>query len=377
MGQFLAGVTRESLTVQPFPLIFREGIPLDVTITPRSSIAPPVTGGAIIEDWRVMNHDSGELVDRGNGRWLPGMEDGEAMSIALPVPGSYVVVLRLVTADGALLKEVRRDLAGDTSIPQDFAAVKGQPDYIDSFARWGYNIDAGERAANGNKYASRLLEVHYADGVFFTIDYADIADSGGEANLFHRELDQRIYPAQLNPTSTPRLFKLKRIVQGHLDAEFMELMGIALPATQLILLATPRVGPPGEPSVGGGPRGRRGLGPNPGAHPDVTKGEEGAPTGRMDTQRAPKPPAEGPAPPRLEEEPAGPALGPRNRDEIIEQLAADPDHGGAVTAASRAEAEAVLGWWTGRDPRTGAPVEAQEGAPYRPKHLQRAAGSLP
>ena len=129
----------------------------------------------------------------------------------------------------------------NTSVPENGNGNVGDlPAYrfVDAFSNASYNLDY--RAEGGN--LSKWLQLTYRDGVVIDINIDEISDTAIDPTLSIQMLRDatlgrggRIFPTQLNATTTPNLLRAKRSAIETMEEYNYEFMLAALPAVLFII----------------------------------------------------------------------------------------------------------------------------------------------
>ena len=147
---------------------------------------------------------------------------------------THTVQQGAVKGGGVVQKQIASPPTTDTS------DVGGLPRYrfVDAFSSASYNLDY--RAEGGN--LSKWIQLTYSDGIVIDINIDEISDAGIDTALSTQLLRDatvgrggRVFPSQLNVTTTPNLVRAKRSAIETMEEFNYEFMLAALPAVLFII----------------------------------------------------------------------------------------------------------------------------------------------
>jgi len=233
-------------------------------------------------------------------------------------------------------------------------------EYVDAFDHIIYDLNY--RSDRGG--LSRFLQVRYGDGTTLDISIDSVADSTSSAGematymFHHRGAGNRIYPHEMNRSTTPALWNARQQVWRIMDDYNTLFILSAFPTVWMILTAGAGVtARPASPSRSRVPPSGRQAGGSPGESETVTPP---APETRMPS---PPSPQRTPSPPTPQRAPGAPARtsGPGNRSASVRSgTEREPAPSTPLTAQQERIQNVLLGEHPGLNPRVAA--EASRGA---------------
>ncbi len=274
----------------------------NVTIPVRTTVAQP-KDHEFVADWTVERVDPAgqvSVLHHFELPWMSGMTITPQYTVSATDAGAHHVTVRFRDDTGAVVHIARGSYSVNTAVPQTLAELTGHPQYVDSFMSLNYDPDFRPDKPGALSY---WVGVESSAGWAY-VDTRDVRTSGSTAGGFHWR-DGRIFPGEMNPTTTPELVKARRGVERWMDDyNTLFIIGAFIYGVFPILMMVPaRVGP--MPSggtrstgVGGGRGGPPGRGsPAPGGTKTDPVPDPVPPARTTDPAPGPAPgrPAQGPA----------------------------------------------------------------------------------
>lgn len=184
-------------------------------LIPLRAATPMPAGESFQADWTVERVAPGgavSVVTSFHEFWMAGMTITTSYTVSASHVGDHYVTVRLRDASGAVVHIVRGTYVVTDAVPQSLSALIDHPQYVDSFR--GVNYDPDFRPDRPG-HLSYWVGLSSSDGWAY-VDTRHVATTGTSATGFHWR-DGRIFPAQMNPTSTPRLAQARRGVELWMD----------------------------------------------------------------------------------------------------------------------------------------------------------------
>ncbi len=148
--------------------------------------------------------------------WTQPIKVGFMFSVTSQKAGLHRVTLKVLDSKQQVVRIIRQTFEVETTIPQDLASLKDNPQYADSVVTAFYDPDRHDPDRPRRQHGlSTWIPVQYADGTIIDLNFSDFSPSGS-ATPFRWD-NGKIFPEDITPVTAPNLTAVKHAVDLWID----------------------------------------------------------------------------------------------------------------------------------------------------------------